>query len=293
MVFNTNRYAASKNAGVPGNGQQSWRPWKNTTTPEMMIWLGLIIYMSVVWLTRVKEYWTKNGEWPKHCIMKFQGFNRFSNIKRFFHLSPPVNGSLPTTRFYEKLEPVASMIRARFQEIAIPATSVSIDEIIVQCTGRSKHTIMMRGKPCLVGYNVLALCEAGYCYGFLFSSPVTGFFRLPSPTKQIEEAEGKNSSNNAITSMVTALSKTSRAVLYLMMQLPHNLFFTLYCNNLFSNVDLFHVFRYYGISAYGTAQLGSKNWPQLFREKIKRKTTRLPFNFQTAQIVHGNVCAVV
>lgn len=293
MVSNTNKYAANKNAGVPQAGQQSRRPWKETSAPEMMIWLGLIIYMSVVRLTRVDEYWTKNGEWLKHCITKFQGFNRFANIKRFFHLFPPVHGSFPTTRFYEKLEPVASMIRTKFQDIAIPASSVSIDEIIVRCTSQSKHTIMMRGKPCPVGYNVLAVCEAGYCYSFLFSSPIMGFFRLPSPAEQVTGARRRNSLDNTITSMITAMSKTSRAVLYLMMQLPHHLFFILYCDNLFSNTDLFHVLRYYGISACGTARSGSKNWPQLFRDKIKRKTTRLPFNFQTAQVIHGDVCAVV
>ena len=173
MVTNTNKYATSKNAGIPGAGQESRRPWKEVTVPELKIWLGLIIYMSVVRLTRVDEHWTKNGEWPKHCLMKFMGFNRFANIKRFFHISPPVEGPLPMTRFFENLEPIASIVRNNFQRTAIPATSVSIDEIIVQCTGRSKHTIMMRGKPCPVGYNVLAVCEASYCYGFLFSSPIT------------------------------------------------------------------------------------------------------------------------
>ena len=77
------------------------------------------------------------------------------------------------TKYYKKLEPVASIVVAMFQEIAIPATSVSMDEIIVRCTGRSKHTIMMRGRPYPVRHNVLAVCEAGYCYGFLFSSPIT------------------------------------------------------------------------------------------------------------------------
>lgn len=107
------------------------------------------------------------------------------------------------------------------------------------------------------------------------------------------QAPKKRHSDNVITSMITSLSKTSRAVLYLMMQLPNNLFFNLYCNNLFSNVDLFHVLKYYGIFAYRTAWLRSKNWPQLFRNKIKQKTTCLPFNFQTVQVVHGDVCAVI
>ena len=112
---------------------------------------------------------------------------------------------------------------------------------------------MMRGKPCLVEYNVLAVCEADYCYGFLFSSPITGFFQLSNPAQQVKEAREQNVSSNSITSMITAMNKTSWAVLHLMMQLLCHLFFMLYCDNLFSNANLFHVLKYYGISACGTA----------------------------------------
>ena len=80
------------------------------------------------------------------------------------------------------------MIKVYFQQLSIPASAVSINEIIVQCTGQSKHTIMMKGKPCPVGYNVLAVCETGYCYKFLFSSPITRFFQLPNLVQQVREA---------------------------------------------------------------------------------------------------------
>ena len=102
MVTNTNQYAASHNAGIPQEKYETRHPWKDTSVPEMMIWLGLIIYISVVRLTRVEKYWTRNGEWPKHYITKFQGYNGFTNIKRFFYFSLPTVGKLPVTRFYEK-----------------------------------------------------------------------------------------------------------------------------------------------------------------------------------------------
>lgn len=146
------------------------------------MWLGLIIYISVVKLTQVEEYWTKNEEWPKHCIMKFQRHNRFTNIKKFFHVLPP-NGHLFMSRFYEKLELIVSTIRIRFQTVAIPVTMVSINKIMIQCTGQNKHIIMIRGKLYPVGYNILALYKAGYCFNFIFSSPITGFFKLLNSTK--------------------------------------------------------------------------------------------------------------
>ena len=72
MVFNTNSYAENKKAEQPQDGQSSCRPWKETSTPELMIWFGQILYILVVRLTWTKDY----------C-----GHNRFTNIKSFFHLS--------------------------------------------------------------------------------------------------------------------------------------------------------------------------------------------------------------
>lgn len=145
----------------------------------------------MVGFTRVDDHWTKNERSPKNCIMNFQGFNRFANIKSFFHVSPHVEDTLPMTRLYENLELVESIGRANLLGIAIAATSVSTDEIFVRCTGRSKHTVMMRGKPCPVGYNALVVCEARHCYGSILRSPITGVFRLPSPAQEVVEAEGR------------------------------------------------------------------------------------------------------
>lgn len=150
----------------------------------------------------------------------------------------------------------------------------------------------MRGKPCPVGYNIFTLCEAGYFYGFLFNSPNTSFFDLP--INSIEGVISRLHSPNMITTLIiTELSKTSRAVLYLMLQLFQHLFFTLYCDNLFSNVNLFHILCHYDISACGTAQSTPKNWLKIFKDKINWKTTHLLFNFQTVEVVHDNVCAVI
>lgn len=99
---------------------------------------------------------------------------------------------------------------------------------------------------------MLALCKAEYYYGFIFNSPITKFFNLPSPAQQILDAEKKRPFD------IISLSKTSQAVLYFMMQLFLTLFFTLYFDNLFSKANLFHVFRYYKISTRKTARSESK-----------------------------------
>lgn len=158
LAINTNAYAASKDAGKSGG-----RPWRQVTAAELKVWIGLLVYMSVVRQSRVDELWYRSEDWPRHQICRFMGQTRFQQIKRFFHVSPPFT-NLPKNRWFNKLEPLSSMLKKSFKEVVTPASQVTIDEMIIRFTGRSKHTIMMRGKPTPVGFNVLALCDRGYCW---------------------------------------------------------------------------------------------------------------------------------
>ncbi|CAG8693789.1 7054_t:CDS:1, partial [Cetraspora pellucida] len=51
ILINTNEYAQFKNAGVIG------RSWLPLTLDELKIWLGIVIYMGVIKLPRVTDYW--------------------------------------------------------------------------------------------------------------------------------------------------------------------------------------------------------------------------------------------
>jgi hypothetical protein len=274
----TNAYAAFKNAGGPGR-----RQWKDTTAAELKIWLGLIIYMGVVRQGRTDEFWYRKSDWPEHSICRFLGYTRFEQLKRYFHISEPF-AHLPQQRFYEKLEPLASILKEAFMRVVRPATAVSVDEMIIRFKGRSRHTIMMRGKLVPVGYNVLSLCERGYFYCFMFTSP---WVKVSNEIGLVP-----NWMPEAI--MSRGLSKLAKSVLYLCKQLPYTTrFYTLYCDNLFSSPDLFHVLRAYGIAACGTARSTCRNWPAIFRRNIERKRTRIPYNTQYVKAVHGDVAAIV
>lgn len=276
LARNTNAYAASKDAG---NGGRRWKP---VTTAEMKIWIGLIIYMSVFKQPRTTEYWLRRDGWPIHPISRFIGQSRFEQIKRYFHIAPPgVVGSI-----FDKLEPVASYLREAFKRVVTPATAVAIDEMIVRFKGRSVHTVMMRGKPVPQGYYVLALCEGGYCWSWLFTSSRV------SDEEIVERITSLHLGPEA--ALRRLLPRLSKKVLYLLLQLPFaSTFYTLYCDNLFSNPDLFHVLRAFGIAACGTARSTCRGWPTTFKQAIARKTTRLPYNQQYTTVVHGDVAAIV
>lgn len=221
---NTNQYAASKNAG--SGGKRSWKP---TSIPEMKIFFSLIIYMEVFPSAQVKDYWSHDSEFPFHRIGMYLSQNRFKQLKRYFHVSEHYDpGSLPQSCWYFKVAPRADLLQAHYQQYFLPSSDIAVDEMMVRFTGRSAHTILLRGKPTPQGYKILALCDYGYTYSFIFTSRTNCFAEL----------------NSNLYSGQAKLRPTSQAVDQLASSLPSQLFsFTIYMDNYFSNICLFHALR--------------------------------------------------
>src|SRR4051812_41244720 len=104
--------------------------------------------------------------------------------------------------------------------------------MMVRFSGRSVHTVQIRGKPTPEGYKIFALCDHSYTYTFLPSSRV----------KQNEEVK-----------KVNGITYTDSVVLHLALQLPYkrNLF-NLFIDNYFSSIPLYSWLRKEKIGACGT-----------------------------------------
>ncbi len=83
--------------------------------------------------------------------MEFMTFFRFKQIKRYFHISPP---SQTATHWHTKLEPLASLLRTKFQAYVVQGQNVSFDEMKILFAGRSKHTLKMKNKPISEGFKI-------------------------------------------------------------------------------------------------------------------------------------------
>jgi len=186
---------------------------------------------------RTPLYWNKKAEFPIDEISCYMSQYRFEQLKRYFHVSP-VNSNAPRPArqdWAQKLQPLASQLESHFQRYIIPASNISVDEIMVPFTGHSSPTVMLRAKPIPQGYKMLSLCKRGYTFSFLFTSRVDKFYHLnilyDRPSRQ-------------------SLSPTSWAVFQLLSSLPSQSHrFILYCDNYFSNIPLFIALREYSIAA--------------------------------------------
>ena len=169
LIENTNAYAQYKEARYKENkrGQKS-RWWKAVTLYEMRTFIALLIYIGIVGTSNIESFWDKSGT-TIHKPMESMTFFRFEQIKRYFHISAPI-----TTKWHMKLEPLASLLRIKFQAYVILGQNVSFDEMMVPFSGRSKHTLKMKNKPISEGFKIWALCDHGYLWDFLFYSRTTG-----------------------------------------------------------------------------------------------------------------------
>ncbi|CAG8649783.1 10092_t:CDS:2 [Dentiscutata heterogama] len=61
ILTNTNEYAK---AGIVGH------VWLSLILDELKIWLGIVIYMGVIKLPRVTDYWLVNPKYPRHDIIQ-------------------------------------------------------------------------------------------------------------------------------------------------------------------------------------------------------------------------------
>ena len=168
------------------------------------------------------------------------------------------------------MEPLSTKLASDFSWYYVPATNVSVDEMIIQFSGRSSHTVRMKNKPTPEGYKIFALCEAGYTYSFLYSSCIHSNIGI----------------NN-----IQGLTATASAVVHLAQALPYQQHpFNIYMDNYFSNVPLFKYLCSLNIGACGTVCINSSRFPPQLKVA---KSTKLPWNTLSGAIVDNLVLTAV
>ena len=160
LVENTNAYALQKEARYKGNKLKKSRWWKAVDLHKMCIFIALLIYIGLGYVSNIESYWSKTG--PIHKPMQYMTFFRFEQIKRYLHISPTTPTCIPTNQWYLKLAPLFNILCTQFKAYVVIGQNVSFDEIMVPFTGRSWHTIKIKNKPVSEGFKLCALCYRGY-----------------------------------------------------------------------------------------------------------------------------------
>lgn len=241
IIYNTNLYADEKGAGAG-------RSWNTFELSDFKIWLGIVIYSGVFKLPSIRDYWKSSDKYPSHKITDYMSLTKFEQIKRFFHISNPLEVISEDTLWYHKIEPLASCILDSCMKYYLPSSNLSVDEMIIRFSGRSPHTVRMKNKPTPEGYKVFALCDAGYTYNFMFTSRI----------------KKKESVQN-----IPGINQTGCEVYHLIKELPTDKSFNIYMDNYFSSIGLFNFLREKKIGACGTVRTNSSKFPKVLKTDKK------------------------
>ncbi|PMD52736.1 uncharacterized protein K444DRAFT_704011 [Hyaloscypha bicolor E] len=151
ITTNTNRYTSMQRLHIK---EERVREWTDLLLEELHVFLGAIIYMGVHDEPQIEIYWNSDfNKGPLHSITSHISLCRFEQIKRYCHISCPINDEqngyyLPNNKlWWYKLEPLASSIQASCQVYYSPSSEVSIDELMVRCFGRCVSPIFITPLP--------------------------------------------------------------------------------------------------------------------------------------------------
>jgi hypothetical protein len=255
VARNTNKYAEGR-----GQADRSGHPWKGITLRDLKVWIAITILIGVVRVRQLPEFWSMDVRVGIFKASKFMPLSLFKQIKRYLHVSDPGEES---DAWYSKVEPLASHCRAAFKRLYLPGSDVAVDEMIARFSGRSQHTFRMKRKPTPEGYKILALCERGYTYDFLFESRV-------DRTTETEHVAGLNRMGQQVWQLARGLP-------------PHHAF-NVYMDNYFSSIPLFKHLRDNDVGACGTVRVNSPKFP---KELKVPKNAHLDWNTTAGKVVDG------
>ncbi|XP_028298576.1 piggyBac transposable element-derived protein 4-like [Gouania willdenowi] len=168
LVMNTNAYGERKHKGQ----KESWVP---VTVPDMHSFICLVLYMGMVPLKTLKEFWRGSKLFSLPFPASVMPCRRFLAISRSLHMNDPkkeaANDQKKGTPEYDKLskiKPLYEQIIQACHTFFHPHQHVSIDERIVASKARFGFKQYIKNKPTKWGFKLFVLADStcGYTLNF-------------------------------------------------------------------------------------------------------------------------------
>ena len=135
--------------------------WYPTTAVEIMLFIGMVIYMDIIHLPATVDYWSTNPLLSIHTISSCMPVRCFKALLRTIHLNDSTKAKRPGEDECDKLfkiRPLLDVVLANSNRLYIPHREVLIDEGMVLFKGRSSYKQYMPRKPVKRGFQGVVSC---------------------------------------------------------------------------------------------------------------------------------------
>ncbi|XP_037499668.1 piggyBac transposable element-derived protein 2 [Rhipicephalus sanguineus] len=162
----TNKYAGTHIFEKPSYSERDGS-WSEVTEEEMRKFIGLLVYMGIVQVPRLRCYWSERHIFSGILLPSVMPWKRFKALLAFLSVSDPEK----TVASHGNLHRMTSLLQHMNNSFALhfqPCQNLSVEERTVKFKGRAGIQKYMRDKVVKRGYKtwVLADSERGYTLHF-------------------------------------------------------------------------------------------------------------------------------
>lgn len=162
IVEETNRYAQQMKTSENLPPKSRINKWVDTDDKQIEKLMGIIMWMGLVKLPQLKDYWSKNSLY-ENTIKKVMSRNRFELLLRMLHFNNN-DTAVPGDRLH-KIAPLMNKLLESSQSAVEPGEKFCIDETLVPFRGRLAFKQYIKNKRHKFGIKLFKLClEQGYTY---------------------------------------------------------------------------------------------------------------------------------
>lgn len=164
MVDERNRNAAQVLSKVRLNRRSKLRKWKPTTIEEMNQFLGILLYMGLVPMPRITDYWSKNILYRNLVAHRIMSRNKFQLLLRFWHLINN-NANIEQEGGFAKILPLLTHLNSVFRNEKSPGQDLVVDESMIPFRGRLIFKQYLPNKTHKYRIKIFKICDnSGYTY---------------------------------------------------------------------------------------------------------------------------------
>ena len=158
----------------PTSRLQKWEP---TTTSEVYLFHGILIYIGIHTEITVTDYWKnpRSGEQlPTHPFIKFMPYNRFQLLYRHISLVryTELQHNDVILLVFQYVNEWSDPIQKTSTELFCPGTHLAVDESMTRYNYRKKQgDRYIPSKPIPLGFKAWVVAQQGYFLRWIWHQP--------------------------------------------------------------------------------------------------------------------------